>query len=254
MSVVDFHARLGPGTAEDLLGVMARTGIDRAAVSAGGLVSLDRLSELVAAPGARGGRVAPPPRPAADNSLVLRGAQGSGGRLLPFFFADPASDVDRYATVAGDYRGLEISPAVHGFGFDDPAVRDLVATAADARHPVYVVCLARPGTGARDLGALAREFPRVNFVFGHCGFTGLDASGLGTLAPVPNVVAELSGCFTAIARLALRRFGPERVLFGTEYPLQHPRVELAKMAALDLDAATYHRVTSGNALRLLGET
>ena len=92
----------------------------------------------------------------------------------------------------------------------------------------------------------------MNLVFGHCGFTGLDAAGLATIAPYPSISAELSGCFTAIARLALQRLGADRVLFGTEYPLQHPSVELAKLAALDLDPTTYRKVTHLNAQRLLG--
>ncbi|MFG1924607.1 amidohydrolase family protein [Cryptosporangium sp. NPDC048952] len=243
--MIDFHARLGAG----LLDAMDAAGIARAAVSAGGLVTLDRLSELVAAPEAS----APPAaaRPRADNAAVLAAA---GDRLVPFYFADPFTDVEAYAKAASDYRGLEISPAIHGFRYDDPNVRDLIATARAANHPVYTVCLARPGTRATDLAALASDVPDVHFVFGHCGFTGLDAAGLTTLAPLPNVAAELSGSFTAIARLAIARFGPGRVLFGTEYPLQDPRVELAKLAALDLDPATYRAVTDTNARRLLGES
>ncbi|GAA3396043.1 amidohydrolase family protein [Cryptosporangium minutisporangium] len=257
MSAVDFHARLPPaaGARDDLLRVMDDLGIGRAAVSAGGLVDLDRLSELVGAGAGRsahrGGRSAV--RPVADNDFVLRNTHRSGGRLLPFFFADPATDVAAYAAEAPSYRGLEISPAVHGVRLDDPGVRALVATAEAARHPVYVVCLGRPGTRAADLVTLARAFPAVDFVFGHCGFTGLDVRGLATIAPQPNIVAETSGCFTAVARLALHRLGPDRVLFGTEYPLQHPRVELAKLAALDLAPAVLRKVTSENALRLLGE-
>ncbi|SHM70240.1 hypothetical protein SAMN05443668_1011290 [Cryptosporangium aurantiacum] len=240
-NVVDFHARLAPG----LLTTMDACGITRAAVSAGGLVDLDTLSDrLVEAH--RGDEPA-------DNAAVLRSAQASGGRLLPFFFADPRCDVEAYAKAAPDFRGLEISPAVHGVRLDDPGVTALVATAAEHHHPVYLVCLGRPGTRAADLVALATAFPTVDFVFGHCGFTGLDARGLATIAPQPNIAAETSGCFTAVARLALARLGPARVLFGTEYPLQDPRVELAKLAALDLEPPVLRAMTSENALRLLGE-
>jgi predicted TIM-barrel fold metal-dependent hydrolase len=43
------------------------------------------------------------------------------------------------------------------------------------------------------------------------------------------------------------------VLFGTEYPLQHPSVELAKLSSLDLDATAVELITRRNACRLLGE-
>ncbi|BCB79569.1 hypothetical protein GCM10022251_41850 [Phytohabitans flavus] len=243
----DFHARLGPGpdAAAALLAAMDGTGIEWAAVSAGGLLDLDRLSAQVA----HGGRS----EVAADNERTLALCGGTGGRLLPFFLADPCRDVDAYRASAPRYRGLEISPAVHGFRLDDPAVSALVEIAAAARHPVYLVCLAQPGTQAGDLVALARRFPEVTFVYGHCGHTGLDASGLAEIAPCPNIVAETSGCYTAVAGLALRRLGAERVVFGTEYPLQHPRVEVVKLAAVPMNPADRELVMSANARRLLGE-
>ncbi|MGI5238100.1 amidohydrolase family protein [Dactylosporangium sp. CA-139066] len=237
----DFHARHTPG----LLPVLDEAGIDRAAVCAGGLVDLDRLSEQIDGGGRSEAR--------ADNEEVLRACSASGGRLVPFFFADPLCPGD-YFPAASRYRGLEISPAVHGFRLDHPGVDALADAAAAVRHPVYVVCLGRPGTRAADLAALARRHPAVTFVSGHCGYTGLDASGLRVLADVPNTCVEISGCYTAVARLAVSRLGASRVLFGTEHPLQHPSVEVAKLRALGLPPADLALVAAGNALRLLGES
>jgi predicted TIM-barrel fold metal-dependent hydrolase len=245
--IFDFHARLAPrpGAAGALLAAMDGAGIARAAVSAGGMIDLDRLSEQIV----DGGRS----EAAADNEWVRQSCAGSHGRLLPFFFADPYRDVAAYRAAAPGYRGLEISPAVHGFRLDDPAVTALVEIAAGARHPVYVVCVGRPGARTEDLVKLAGAHPGAEFVFGHCGHIGLDAAGITRIAAVPNIAAETSGCFTVIAELALRRLGPDRVLFGTEYPLQHPDVELAKLAALRLGPVDLHKVAAGNACRLLGE-
>ncbi len=245
--IFDFHARLNRqlNATGALIATMDDTGIDRAAVSAGGLLDLDRLSEQIATGGRCDAR--------ADNDRLRRRCARSNGRLVPFFFADPARDVAEYRAVAGDYRGLEVSPAVHGCRFSDPGVAALVTTAAAAGHPVYTVCLDQDGSRTADLVSLARRFPRVTFVFGHCGYTGLDAAGLARVAPCPNIVAETSGCFTAIARLALDRLGPRRVLFGTEYPLQHPRVEIAKLDALGLSPSDRDLVCHANACRLIGE-
>ncbi|GAA4253213.1 hypothetical protein GCM10022255_053180 [Dactylosporangium darangshiense] len=240
--IFDFHARLSPG----LLGALDEAGIERAAVCAGGLVDLDRLSAQIDDGGRSEAR--------ADNEGVRRACEASGGRLVPFFFADPCRDADAYAAAASRFRGLEISPAVHGFRLDEPGVDALAETAAVTGHPVYVVCLGRPGTRAVDLAALAGRHPAVTFVSGHCGHTGLDASGLNVLAGVPNTCVEISGCYTAVARLAVARLGAARVLFGTEHPLQHPSVEVAKLRHLGLPPADLALVASGNALRLLGES
>ncbi len=244
---VDFHARLGPGStaASTLLAAMDAAGIERAVVSAGGLLPLDRLATQVA----HGGRSAV----AVDNERIRLHSRAAGGRMVPFFLADPYRDVAAYRDTAAGYRGLEISPAVHGFQLGDTAVTALVEIAAEWRHPVYVVCLARPGARTRDLVILARRFPEVNFVYGHCGHTALDASGLAEIAPWRNIFAETSGCYTAVVGLALRRLGADRVVFGTEYPLQDHRVELVKLAAVAMNRADRSLVMSANARRLLGE-
>lgn len=245
--IFDFHARLRPGSGavRALLDVMDRTGIVRAAVAAGGLLDLDRLSAQIV----HGGQSTVD----ADNAGVLAACQRSAGRLLPIYFANPHDPTGAYARDGHQYRGVEISPAVHGLGFDDDRVAALVEVAAGLGHTVYTVCVVGPGGGTADLIGLARKVPEVTFVFGHCGFIGVDTHALEAIAPQPNIVVETSGCFTVVARLAIERLGAGRVLFGTEYPLQHPSVELAKYAALDLPAALWRQIAWDNAHALLPE-
>lgn len=245
--VFDFHARLaaGPGALDALLSTMDRCGIGRAGVCAGGVLDLDRLAAQVMTGGHSDSD--------ADNDAVLAGCDASGGRLLPFFFANPHRGARPYRERAARFRGLEISPAIHGVPLTDARTRALVEVAGQAQHPVYVVCLNRPGCGPTDLAELADAYPEVSFVLGHCGVVGIDVYSLTVLAPYPNVVAETSGCYTGVARIAVQRLGAGRVLLGTEYPLQHPEVELTKLRTLELDAASRRQITWSNACRLLGE-
>jgi len=245
--VFDFHARLTarPGALERLLAVMDECHIERAAVSAGGVVDLDRLSRQIV----YGGYV----EADADNDVVLAGCKESGGRLLPFYFGNPHREPDDYRDRAADFRGLEISPAVHGVPLTDPRTTALVEIAADHGHPVYVVPLGRAGVGISDLTVLAGKFPQVTFVLGHCGFVGIDTYAITCVAPKENIVVETSGAFTLAVRVALERLGPDRVLFGTEHPLQHPSVELAKLRSLELTEESSQKVAWRNAYRLLGE-
>lgn len=247
MPVFDFHARLAPrdGAVNALLSTMDRCGIARAAVCAGGVIDLDRLATQVMT----GGHI----EDDADNDAVLAGCADSGGRLLPFFFGNPHRGAAPYRAQAARFRGLEISPAVHGVPLTDDRTMALVAVAARAGHPVYVVCLGRPGCGPRELAVLAAEFPEVSFVLGHCGFVGIDVYSLRVVEPYPNILAETSGCYTGVARIAVARLGADRVLLGTEYPLQHPDVELTKLRVLDLDEASWQQIAWRNACRLLGE-
>jgi predicted TIM-barrel fold metal-dependent hydrolase len=243
--IVDAHARLGPTAAarDRLLSMMDETGIDRAVVVAGGVIDLDTLARQLA----EGGGITAD----AHNEAALEAAAITRGRLIPFFFANPHRDPAVYLAQASDYRGVEISPAVHGVPLDDPRTVGLVEAAASAGHPVYTVCLYRAGCTVTDFVALARKFPSTTFVLGHLGVDLIDTYAIDLVSDVDNVVVETSGGYTVLLRIAYERLGPDRLLFGSEAPHQHPSVELAKFAALDLPETD--RILGGNVLRLLGE-
>lgn len=243
--VIDFRTRLAPRlqARARLEEVMAAAGIDRAVVSPGGVVDPDTLADHVIL-----GRYVTAD---ADHGGVLDAAVATADRLLPSYFGNPHTGAADYRRRASAFRGLELSPAVHGVELTDPRHRELVEVATRHRHPVYVVCLGRPGFGAADLVALADQHPDTTFVLGHCGFVGIDFHAVRTVSSMPNIHAETSGCYTAVASAALERLGPQRVLFGTEFPLQHPEVELTKIAVLGLDPAERRDVLGGNAARLL---
>lgn len=247
VNIFDFHARLvpGPDGPERLLSTMDSAGIAMAAVSAGGVISLDRLAEQVMV----GGHVTGD----ADNRAVLEDCQRAAGRLVPFYFGNPHTGPAEYRELAEQFHGLEISPAVHGVPLTDGRTTALVEVAAEFGHPVYVVCLAQPGFAAADLVVLADKFPDTTFVLGHCGFVGVDLYSVNVVADRPTIAVETSGCYTVVAASAVRRLGARRVLFGTEYPIQHPDVELAKLRALDLDPTALQQIAWANAYRLLGK-
>jgi predicted TIM-barrel fold metal-dependent hydrolase len=225
---------------------MDEHGIARAVVTAGGLMGIAQLSRHVV----EGGFVDTD----ADNAAVLVACRASDGRLLPFYFANPHRPPGEYRAAAADFVGMELSPAVHGVPLADERTSALIAIAAEVGHPVYLVCIGRPGCAVRDLSRLARTFPQVTFVLGHCGFIGIDVHALTVVADTPNIMAETSGCYTGVARAALDLLGADRVLFGTEYPLQHPAVELAKLDALELDPATRAKLAWHNGHRILPGT
>lgn len=243
--VLDFHVRLAPrpGAAARLTAVLDECGIDAALVCAGGTIDPLVLSRQLI----EGGHI----ETDADNEAVLAACRQSGGRLIPCYFANPHRPAAAYQARAEEFAALEISPAVHGIGLTDWRVGDLVEIAAAHRHPVYVVCLQRAGAAVADLVTLARRFPVVTFVLGHAGIGNIDYHGVELIAGEANVLLETSGGYSSVLADALTRLGASRVLFGSEYPLQHPTVELAKYAALDLEPEPWRQVAWNNAARLL---
>lgn len=245
MPVFDFHTRLAPrpGAADRLLAVLDDCKIDRAAVAAGGTIDLRQLSRQLV----EGGHV----QTDADNEAVLAACEASDGRLVPFFFANPHRPARDYAEQGERFQGLEISTAVHGVRLTDPRTAALIAEAERLGHPVYLACITRPGCDVAALVDLARRFPAVTFVLGHTGIGNIDYHAVDLITPVPNVVLETSGGYSGVLRDAIDRLGDERVLFGSEFPLQHPSVELVKYEAIQLTPAQWARVAWDNAIRLL---
>lgn len=225
---------------------MDECGIERAIVVAGGVIPPDQMSQQIALGGYTDDD--------ADNESVLVGCEHGDGRLVPFFFANPHRPASVYLDCGPMFRGLKLAPSVHGVPFDDPRTIALVQGAAELGHNVYAHCLHRPGFGVADYVRLAGRFPSVTFALGHAGVGDLDFYGIDLIAPVDNIVFETSCGLTATVRRALTRLGPERLLFGSEYPMQAPRVELTKLRELDLSATEWDAITWDNVSRFAGGT
>src|SRR5439155_19009877 len=137
----------------------------------------------------------------ADNDAVLAVCDASGGRLLPSYFLNPHADPAEYRARAGEFVAVEISPAVHGVPLSDRLTAGVVAAAAGVGHPVYVVCLPRPGDTVADLVTLARLFPSATFILGHLGTSLIDAYAIDLVSEVDNVLVETSGGFSVTLRV-----------------------------------------------------
>lgn len=160
----------------------------------------------------------------------------------------------------------ELSPHSQGFPVDDPVFHEVLTLATDWKMPVNLHVTdpdsgrfpGRVETPLEDFVRLAREFPRTKFVLSHWG--GLlplrdpEARDLGNLyydtSASPLLYdSDIWGRFIAAVP-------PERVLFGSDYPLnlypaQNEAPEMPKLIAEATAAGASEAVLRGNALRLL---
>jgi predicted TIM-barrel fold metal-dependent hydrolase len=83
-----------------------------------------------------------------------------------------------------------------------------------------------------DLAVLARRHPSVTFILAHIGGGGNYRHTFEVVRDVPNIVADISGSGVDRGMLdgALKSFGPQRLLFGTDLTME---TGLAKLRALE---------------------
>jgi predicted TIM-barrel fold metal-dependent hydrolase len=126
-----------------------------------------------------------------------------------------------------------------------------------------------------DAAELVAAFPNITFVLVHAGMlTGLDEdevgewrTGMARLAALPNLVVKLTGQGTFVRRLdpefisfvareTLGLFGPDRAMFGTNFPIEKLWTELPDLVAAwraalaHLPAADQAAVFAGTARRV----
>jgi uncharacterized protein len=103
---------------------------------------------------------------------------------------------------------------------------------------------------------LAHEYPDVDFIIPHLGSFSDDWSAqlaiIDQISRHPNIHADTSGVrrFDLLEE-AVKRAGPDKLLFGTDGPWLHPGVELFKVRALGLPEGAERMILGENFLRLI---
>ncbi len=192
---------------------------------------------------------------------VLDACRRLPGILLPFGSCDPntADYADRFAQLlTKPILGLKFHSDLQQMPLDSPRLRVMLGLLADspqAHLPVYL------HTGSfpiyRPLGTpwhvalprLLETFPTLTFICGHSGWDAPRAALKAALAH-PNLYLETSWQPPALIRRLCDKLGPERLLFGSDYPLFSQRRALRNVKAALTDAE-FELVGAGNAKRLL---
>jgi len=146
---------------------------------------------------------------------------------------------------AGTVRAYALMPTL-GFLFDTTtAVMRLILGGVYERNPELKLVLAHAGSLIPQLvGRIDYEAAR-------------DPNGLGALTVVPSerlrqLYTDTVCVWAPALRSTLAFFGPERVMFGSDYPFWEPERTLATIDEAGFDEAAREAIAAGNARRLFG--
>ena len=102
-----------------------------------------------------------------------------------------------------------------------------------------------------DVAALARRHPRARIIMAH--LNGCNPRGIEDVADCPNIAVDTSGGDPerGMVELAVARLGAQRVVFGSDAPIRHFGVSLAKVLGADLTDRVRRDILWNNTARLL---
>ena len=192
---------------------------------------------------------------------ILRDCARLPGLLLPFGSVDSQAEdyLERFARLLEmPILGIKFHSDLQQLPLGSPRLHAMmeVLDASEKRYlPVYLHTgnfpIYRPleAPWEEALPGLLSAFPRLTFVCGHAGWDAPD-SALEAARAFSNLYLETSWQPPRLIRHLCDNLGPERLLFGSDYPLFSQRRALRNVRAA-LNDTEYAQVTAGNAQRLL---
>jgi predicted TIM-barrel fold metal-dependent hydrolase len=196
-------------------------------------------------------------RQANDYALRLRDLEP--GFFLPFCYVNPmypeqaVAEIDR---CVGQERmvGVKLWVALRA---SDPRLDPVVGRAVELDVPVLQHAW-RKTTGnlegesfPGDVAALAGRHPRARIIMAH--LNGCNPRGIEEVVACPNVYVDTSGGDPerGMVELAVARLGAGRVVYGSDAPIRHFGVSLAKITGSHLTGAVQREILWNNTARLL---
>lgn len=251
--VIDVHvhtqspgAVFDPSEVQDAKRLAAHSGIDR-------IVYLFNLRT--------GGRDPSPDDIRESNDLGMRLVESDPDFFVGFCYLNPSHDPDfslseiERCVVQGNMRGIKLWVAVHA---DDPRLDPIMRRAAELKIPVLhhawykMTKYEFNESNPKEIAALARRHPDVTIIMAH--LAGVRWRGVLDIKPYPNVCVDTSGGQpdVGLVEFAVQELGPERVVFGSDWPLRDFAVQKARVTDAAISDQAKAMILGKNAERILG--
>jgi predicted TIM-barrel fold metal-dependent hydrolase len=197
-----------------------------------------------------------------DNHAVAAFIAGSHVKRYWFFpWVNPGIEEDLAYIIENRHaiHGIKLHPSCDKIRVTDARTEPFLRFAADHGLPVMIHCGRwQEMSSYRFALETAAKYPETRFVLSHMGgdTPELEMATIQGIADagLDNVLLGIEGVreYWAVQR-AVDRLGAAKVVFGSDFPLGHPRMYLGLVDALDLSPDQRQLILGGNAMGLVGE-
>ena len=171
-------------------------------------------------------------------------------------YPDFRKEVERAESIG--LRGVKIHPDIQGIDIDDKRMMELYEV-IEGRMPLYLhMGDPRPEyrfSEPRKLARVLDRFPKLEVVAAHLGGYGAWDEAADYLSGRPNVWYDTSSALWAMtpekAEYLIHKFGADRVMFGTDYPVKNTAGELERFLKIELSEVEREDILYNNAKRFL---
>ena len=153
-------------------------------------------------------------------------------------------------------HGVKLHPDIQKFKIDDFRCLKIYELCEAKKLPVLI----HTGDYRFDFSNPNRMLPilkiytNLTVIGAHFGGWSLWEEAAEQLAGIPNFYVDTSSSFYSLtkekAKILIRKYGPNRVLFGTDYPMWDGKKELDFLFSLDLLDSEYNLILSENSKRI----
>lgn len=154
-------------------------------------------------------------------------------------------------------KGVKLHPDIQRFKLDDPRCLK-ICELLEGRVPLLLHTGDKrfDNSNPNRLLPLLQNHKNLTVIGAHFGGYSIWEEATEQLAHIPNLYVDCSSTMFAlddetVVRL-IRRYGAERVLFGTDYPMWSPAAEAEHFMRLELTEAERDLILHRNAERLFG--
>ncbi len=191
------------------------------------------------------------------NSFILSARDQYPDRIVPFAAIHPDMEDVQAAVdgiVARGFRGVKVHPDIQRFELDgDRAAPMMEALAGRLPLLIHAGDYRYDFDGPRRILRLHERFPKLQLICAHFGGWSEWDEAMELLPRHGLMIDTSSSLYSFPAERAVeavRRFGVENVLYGTDYPMWTPKDELERFMRLKLSDREREDILWNNAARL----